>query len=84
MKGTVNAGRCLRIWGNLDLRVCLPFAFSIFTDPKDPESMTKNMWDFAEEDWKLMYDVNVISLWYMTVAFLPFLQRTHEEHLKPE
>lgn len=46
--------------------------------------MTKNMWDFAEEDWKLMYDVNVISLWYMTAAFLPYLQRTHEEHLKPE
>lgn len=64
-------------------RVCSPVVL-VFADPKDAESMTKNMWDFAEEDWKLMYDVNVISLWYMTAAFLPYLQRTHEEHLKPE
>lgn len=42
------------------------------------------MWDIEEDDWKLMYDVNVISLFYTTVAFLPFLQRSKAEHAKPE
>lgn len=56
----------------------------INADPANAESMTKNMWEFEEDDFKLMYDVNVISLYYMTVAFLPYLQRTKEEHAQKE
>lgn len=56
----------------------------IDADPTNAESLTKNMWELEEEDFKSMYDVNVISLFYTTVAFLPYLQRTKEEHAKQE